>query len=128
MATHLALAATSLLTGLLTYESGVAAGQYGAIFVWAMLVAAYFFPRRLALAHLSWLLVVYALALAVVGSTAGYSVFTRWIFTAVSLSVVTILTSEIVARRARADQRARRFFELPTTCSAPRTWTATSSS
>lgn len=111
-AIHALLAGVVALTGLLFYESGVAAGQYGAIFVWAMLIASYFFPRRLALAHLAWLLAVYALALAVVGSTAGYSVFTRWIFTAVSLAVVTILTSEIVARRERADLRARRFFEL----------------
>src|SRR5436190_20862912 len=56
-AIHAILAAVVALTGLLTYESGVAAGQYGAIFVWAMLIAAYFFPRRLALAHLAWLLV-----------------------------------------------------------------------
>lgn len=111
-AIHVILAGVVALTGLLIYESGVAAGQYGAIFVWAMLIASYFFPRRLALAHLGWLLAVYALALAVVGSTAGYSVFTRWTFTAVSLAVVTILTSEIVARRTRADLRARSFFDL----------------
>lgn len=111
-AIHAILAGVLALTGLLIYESGVAAGQYGTIFVWAMLIASYFFPRRLALAHLAWLLVVYAISLAVVGSTAGYSVFTRWIFTAVSLSVVTLLTSEIVARRTRADQRARSFFDL----------------
>jgi diguanylate cyclase (GGDEF)-like protein/PAS domain S-box-containing protein len=111
-ATHAVLAAVVALTGLLTYESGVAAGQYGTIFVWAMLVAAYFFPRRVAAAHLAWLLGVYAVVLAGVGSTAGYSVFTRWAFTAVSLAVVTALTSEIVARRTRADLRARRFFEL----------------
>lgn len=110
--THVVLAAVVALTGLLTYQSGVAAGQYGAIFVWAMLIAAYYFPRRLAVAHLAWLLGVYAIVLAEVGSTAGYSVFTRWAFTAVSLSVVTILTSSIVARRARADLRARRFFDL----------------
>jgi diguanylate cyclase (GGDEF)-like protein/PAS domain S-box-containing protein len=109
---HAILAGVVVLTGLLIYESGVAAGQYGAIFVWAMLIAAYFFPRRLALAHLAGLLAVYALTLALVGSTAGYSVFTRWTFTAVSLSVVTVMTSEIVTRRARADLRARRFFEL----------------
>jgi len=109
---HAILAGVVALTGLLFYESGVAAGQYGAIFVWAMLIASYFFPRHLALAHLAWLLAVYALSLAVVDSTAGYSVFTRWIFTAVSLSVVTILTSEIVARRTRADLRARSFFDL----------------
>jgi diguanylate cyclase (GGDEF)-like protein/PAS domain S-box-containing protein len=111
-AAHPLLAGVVALTGLLIYESGVAAGQYGAIFVWAMLVAAYFFPRRVAIAHLAWLLAVYALILAEVESTAGYSVLTRWAFTAVSLSVVTTLTSEIVARRAHADLRARKFFDL----------------
>ncbi len=111
-APHAILAAVVVLTGLLTYESGVAAGQYGAIFVWAMLIAAYYFPRRLAVAHLAWLLAVYAVVLAEVGSTAGYSVFSRWAFTAMSLSVVTVLISEIAVRRARADLRARRFFDL----------------
>lgn len=110
--THAILAAVVALTGLLIYKSGVAAGQYGAIFVWAMLVAAYFFPRRVAVAHLAWLLAVYAVVLTQVDNTAGYSAFTRWTFTAMSLSVVTVLVSEIVARRARADLRARRFFEL----------------
>jgi diguanylate cyclase (GGDEF)-like protein/PAS domain S-box-containing protein len=111
-ATHLALAATAGLTGLLIYESGVAVGQYGSIFVWATLIAAYFFPRRLAIAHLAWLLGVYAIALAVVEDTGGYSPLTRWLFTAVSLSVVMGLTGIIVARRTKADLRARRFFDL----------------
>jgi diguanylate cyclase (GGDEF)-like protein/PAS domain S-box-containing protein len=110
--THAALGATAVLTGLLIWESGVAAGQYGSIFVWGTLIAAYFFPRRLAVAHLVWLLAVYAVALAAVESTAGYSPLTRWIFTAVSLAVVMALTSAIVARRAAASQRARRFFDL----------------
>jgi diguanylate cyclase (GGDEF)-like protein/PAS domain S-box-containing protein len=109
---HLMLGATAGVTGLLIYESGVAIGQYGTIFVWATLIAAYYFPRRVAVAHLAWLLGVYALALAVVESTAGYSPLTRWLFTAVSLSVVMGLTSAIVARRASADLRARRFFDL----------------
>jgi diguanylate cyclase (GGDEF)-like protein/PAS domain S-box-containing protein len=111
-ATHLILASTAALTGLLIYESGVAAGQYGAVFVWAMLIGGYYFPRKLALAHLLWLLSVYAVTLVAVESTAGYSPLTRWLFTAVSLSVVTVLTNAIVARRARADLRARRFFDL----------------
>jgi diguanylate cyclase (GGDEF)-like protein/PAS domain S-box-containing protein len=109
---HLALAATAALAGLLIYESGVAAGQYGSIFVWATLIAAYFFPRRAAAAQLAWLLGIYAVTLAAVESTAGYSPLTRWIFTVVSLSVVMALTSAIVARRAKADLRARRFFDL----------------
>jgi diguanylate cyclase (GGDEF)-like protein/PAS domain S-box-containing protein len=111
-ATHLAIAATTATTGLLIYESGVAVGQYGSIFVWATLVAAYFFPRRQAAAHLAWLLGVYAVTLAAVESTAGYSPLTRWLLTAASLTVVMVLTSAIVARRAKADQRARRFFDL----------------
>jgi diguanylate cyclase (GGDEF)-like protein/PAS domain S-box-containing protein len=112
LATHLTLAATAVATGLLIWESGVAIGQYGSIFVWATLIAAYFFPRRLAIAHLAWLLGVYAVSLAAVESTAGYSPLTRWVFTAVSLAVVMGLTSAIVARRTKADRRARRFFDL----------------
>jgi diguanylate cyclase (GGDEF)-like protein/PAS domain S-box-containing protein len=111
-ASHLILAATAAATGLLFYESGVAAGQYGSIFVWATLISAYYFSGRVAAAHLLWILAVYAISLAVVESTAGYSPLTRWLFTAVSLSVVMFFTSVIVAHRARADQRARRFFDL----------------
>ena len=111
-ATHLILASTVALTGLMIYESGIAAGQYGAVFVWAMLIGGYYFPRRVAVVHLFWLLGVYAVTLALVESTAGYSPLSRWLFAAVSLSMVTVLTSAIVARRARADLRARRFFDL----------------
>lgn len=111
-AVHAILAVTVGLTGLLIYESGIAAGQYGTIFVWSTLIASYFFPRRIALAHLAWLLLVYGVVLLAVPSTVGYSPLTRWLFSLVSLGVVTVLTTEIVARRARADERARRFFEL----------------
>jgi diguanylate cyclase (GGDEF)-like protein/PAS domain S-box-containing protein len=109
---HLLLAAAVAATGGLIVESGVAAGQYGTVFVWAMLVAAYCFPRRVAAAHLVWLLAVYAAALAAVDSTAGYSPVTRWLFTAVSLIVVMLFISVIAVHRDRADERARRFFEL----------------
>jgi diguanylate cyclase (GGDEF)-like protein/PAS domain S-box-containing protein len=111
-AVHGILAGTVALTGILIYESGVAAGQYGTIFVWSTLIASYFFPRRIAVAHLAWLLLVYGVALLSVPSTVGYSPLTRWIFSLVSLAVVMLLTTEIVARRARADARARRFFDL----------------
>lgn len=111
-AVHAILAVTVGLTALLIYESGLAAGQYGTIFVWSTLIASYFFPRRIAIAHLAWLLLIYGLVLFAVPSTVGYSPLTRWIFSLVTLGVVTALTTEIVARRARADERARRFFEL----------------
>lgn len=111
-ATHLLLAATVAAAGLLIYESGIAAGQYGTIYVWAMLIAGYYFPRRVAFIHLGWLLATYGLTLALVNSTSGYSPLTRWLFTAISLSVVTFMTGALVARRKRADLRARRFFDL----------------
>jgi diguanylate cyclase (GGDEF)-like protein/PAS domain S-box-containing protein len=109
---HVLLGATVLVTGTLIWETGVAVGQYGTIFVWETLITAYFFSRRTAAFHLGWLLVVYGVSLAVVENTAGYSPVTRWIFTAVSLTVVMLFISGLVSRRRRADVRARRFFDL----------------
>lgn len=109
---HAILAAAVALTGYLVFESGVAVGQYGTIFVWTTLISSYFFPRRTAALHLAWLLLVYAVALAGVDSTAGYSPLTRWMFTAVSLTVVMLLVTEVVGRQERTDKQARRFFEL----------------
>jgi diguanylate cyclase (GGDEF)-like protein/PAS domain S-box-containing protein len=109
---HLLLAAVTGVASLLIYESGIAVGQYGTIFVWGTLVSSIYFPRRIAAMHLAWLLVAYGTVLLLVESTAGYSPLTRWLFTLISLSVVMLLITGIVARRARADERARRFFDL----------------
>lgn len=109
---HLLLGGVTAVTSLLIYESGIAVGQYGTIFVWATLVTSIYFPRRIAALHLAWLLVSYGTVLVLVESTAGYSPLTRWLFTLISLSVVMLLITSIVARRARADERARRFFDL----------------
>jgi diguanylate cyclase (GGDEF)-like protein/PAS domain S-box-containing protein len=109
---HLLVAGTVLVTGVLIWESGLAVGQYGTIFIWATLITAYFFPRRTAAFHLAWLLLVYAGALAVVESTGGYSPVTRWIFTSVSLTVVMLFINNLVSRRQQSDTRARQFFDL----------------
>ncbi|HET8955604.1 MAG TPA: sensor domain-containing diguanylate cyclase [Solirubrobacterales bacterium] len=109
---HLILAGITAVTSLLIYESGIAAGQYGTIFVWGTLITSLYFPRRIAAAHLAWLLLVYGTVLLLVESTAGYSPLTRWLFTLISLTVVMLLVTSIVARRARADERARHFFDL----------------
>jgi diguanylate cyclase (GGDEF)-like protein/PAS domain S-box-containing protein len=106
------LAFAPLLSGAFTYEAAVAAGIYGSILVWGTLVASYFFRKRVAVVYLGWTLAVYAVTLAVVPSTAGFSPFTRWLFTAFSLTVIMTFVSFIVARRARADRRARSFFDL----------------
>jgi diguanylate cyclase (GGDEF)-like protein/PAS domain S-box-containing protein len=112
LAVQALIAATVAATGLLIYESGAAVGQYGTIWVWATLISSYFFPRRFAIAHLAWLLAIYAVTLVFVESTAGYSPLTRWLFTFISLGVVMLLITEIVNAQARSDKRARRFFEL----------------
>src|SRR6201996_8573112 len=101
-----------LVTAVLIWESGLAVGQYGTIFTWATLISAYFYSRRWAAIHLAWLLMVYAGSLAVVENTGGYSPVTRWLFTAVSLTVVMLFISSLVARRQHADARARHFFDL----------------
>ncbi|HEX5984720.1 MAG TPA: sensor domain-containing diguanylate cyclase [Solirubrobacterales bacterium] len=111
-AAHAILAAVVAAAGLLIYESGIAVGQYGTIFVWTTLVSSYFFPRRVAAVHLGWLLLVNAVVLLLVENTAGYSPLTRWLFTMIALTVVMLLTTAVVARRARADERARHFFDL----------------
>jgi len=112
LATHLILAGVAVLTSVLIYESGIAVGQYGTIFVWSTLVTSIYFPRKVAAAHLAWLMATYGVVLLLVENTAGYSPLTRWLFTLISLSVVMLLITGIVARRARADERARRFFDL----------------
>src|SRR5262249_16769985 len=89
-----------------------AVGQYTSIYAWATLVCGYYFPRRFAAAHLAWLLITYAAALAAVESTAGYSPVTRWLFTAASLTVVMMIVNVAVPRRARPDQGAKRCVDV----------------
>jgi diguanylate cyclase (GGDEF)-like protein/PAS domain S-box-containing protein len=109
---HLVLVGVSAVTSLLIYESGIAVGQYGTIFVWTTLVTSIFFSRKIAAIYLGWLLASYGFVLLLVENTAGYSPLTRWLFTTISLTVVMLLITGIVARRARADERARHFFDL----------------
>lgn len=111
-AIHLILAGVTAVTCVLIYESGISVGQYGTIFVWTVLVTSLFFPRPIAALHLGWLLVANGITLLLVENTAGYSPLTRWLFSAISLTVVMLLVTGIVARRARADERARHFFDL----------------
>jgi diguanylate cyclase (GGDEF)-like protein/PAS domain S-box-containing protein len=110
--THLLLAGTALTTAVLIWESGFSVGQYGTIFSWGTLITAYFFSRRAAAIHLGWLLLVYAGSLALVENTGGYSPVTRWIFSAVSLTVLMLFVNNLASRRERADTRARAFFDL----------------
>ena len=122
-ASHVLLAAVVLVTGVLFWESGLAVGQYGTIFTWATLISAYFYSRRAAAFHLAWLLLVYAGSLAVVENTGGYSPVTRWLFSAVSLTVVMLFVSNLVARRCTPTSAPAASSTSPRTCS--RRWTCT---
>jgi diguanylate cyclase (GGDEF)-like protein/PAS domain S-box-containing protein len=110
-AAYAVLAAASTLVCMGVYYTGVAAGVYTSIFVWIVLVSAYFFPLHAAAAQLAWMLGNYALVLTTIDS-AGFSGFTRWVTTAIALGVAGAVTSWLVARRRATQERADRFFVL----------------
>jgi diguanylate cyclase (GGDEF)-like protein/PAS domain S-box-containing protein len=109
---HLMVAGASVQICVSTYLAGSAAGVYSTMFVWIVLFTAYFFGRKWAFAHLAWLLACYALTLAMLGTSAGYSAFTRWLLVAFALAVASFVTSYLVARGERAERRTTRFFNL----------------
>jgi diguanylate cyclase (GGDEF)-like protein/PAS domain S-box-containing protein len=67
---------------------------------------------RATIAPLAWALGVYAIALVTVEGTADLSSPTRWLFVAASLAATLALTSAVVFRRVKADERARRLSGL----------------
>ncbi|HVY96976.1 MAG TPA: hypothetical protein VHA54_08465, partial [Solirubrobacterales bacterium] len=93
--THATLAATAVATCGLMWFSATAVGQFGTIFVWVVLVAAYYFPIRATATHLAWMLAVYGLTMAAIADTGGYSPLTRWLFTGISLVVVALITTAL---------------------------------
>jgi diguanylate cyclase (GGDEF)-like protein/PAS domain S-box-containing protein len=111
-AIHATVAGASLLICSAIYLSGVASGLYATMFVWIALFTAYFFTRPVALLHLAWLLTCYAIVLALVEDAAGYAAFTRWLLTAIALTVASVLTCWLIARRRAAEVRSEHFFDL----------------
>jgi diguanylate cyclase (GGDEF)-like protein len=106
---HAAIALGTAMICLCVYYSGIATGVYATMFVWVVQLTAYFFPGRRALVHLAWILVAYAVTLAVVpGGGDDYSVVTRWLLTAFALGIIFWLARglrrEFVARRRLADR------------------------
>ncbi len=92
--------------------SGVAAGLYSTMFVWAVLVSAYFFSPAVAAAQLAWLLAWLAAVLSTVDHAGGFSPLTRWLLTAFALAVAGAVTAWLVARGKATEDRAERFFWL----------------
>jgi diguanylate cyclase (GGDEF)-like protein/PAS domain S-box-containing protein len=109
---HAAIAGGSLLICLCVYFTGIAAGLYPTMFIWVVLVTAYFFSPKVALAHWGWLLACYGTVLSRVPDSDGFSVFTRWLLTAIALVVAGAAMSWLVARRRATEERADRFFRL----------------
>jgi diguanylate cyclase (GGDEF)-like protein/PAS domain S-box-containing protein len=119
---HPTVAAGSLMICSATYYSGRASGVYATMLFWVALYSGFFFSRRAAFLHVGFLLACYAVVLAKVADPAGYSPLTRWLLSAIALSVTTGVTSSLVARRRAAEDRSQRFFDLSTDmlCTASR--------
>jgi diguanylate cyclase (GGDEF)-like protein/PAS domain S-box-containing protein len=109
---YLTLAGSSTLICFGIYFTGVAAGLYSWMFIWVVLVVALFYSRAALAVQLGWLLGCYAVVVSLVPDTAGYSGFTRWLLSAMALSVAAGVVSWLVARRRATEERADRFFGL----------------
>jgi diguanylate cyclase (GGDEF)-like protein len=95
---HAAIGVGSLLICVSIYFAGIAASVFPAMFVWVVLLASYFFDVRGVMAHLAWLLALYALTLAIEPANNGsFSPLTRWFVTAFVLSIAAVVTSWLVS-------------------------------
>jgi len=108
---HMNLAGSGALVSLCVYFSGVAAGVYSVMFVWVAIVAACIASRRILALHVSWVLVTYAVALAAVGESVGFSSVTRFILTGVALSASGAAVSWLVEGRRDAEAGLHREIE-----------------
>ncbi|MFL5866068.1 MAG: diguanylate cyclase domain-containing protein, partial [Thermoleophilaceae bacterium] len=97
-----------------TYWSGRASGIYATMLFWIALYSGFFFSRLAALMHVAFVLACYAVVLSQVGDPTGYSPLTRWLLSAIALSVTALVTSSVMARRRAAEERGQRFFDLST--------------
>lgn len=97
-ALHAVIALGSLLICVSIYFAGIAAAVFPAMFVWVVLLAAYFFSVSGAMAHLAWLLTAYGLTLAVApADNTSFSPLTRWFITAFVLVIAAVVTSWLVS-------------------------------
>jgi diguanylate cyclase (GGDEF)-like protein/PAS domain S-box-containing protein len=109
--TQVSVALGSAMIALAVYFSG-AAGVFSSMFVWIAAFTALFLSRRATFLQVSWLLACYAVALLNIDDATGYSALTRILLTGLGLFAVAALTSWLVRRRKRAEERTRQFFDL----------------
>jgi diguanylate cyclase (GGDEF)-like protein len=91
----------TVLIGASIYASGIAGGVYGTLFFWVAVFAGLFFTPRMAAAHIGWVIAVNGVLLTQVANPAGFS--TRWLLSAIAISVVAAVTNWIAADRNRID-------------------------
>jgi len=109
-AVHFAIALGSAIICACVYFAGEVTGGYESMFIWAILVSAYFFPGRGAATHLTWLLAAYAVTLALLPGSGGFSLFSRWLIIGFSLAIASALTSWL-ASGVRREIEAREYLE-----------------
>jgi diguanylate cyclase (GGDEF)-like protein len=99
----------SVLISLCVYYAGQPSA-YVAMFIWVILVSAFFFPGRRTVAQLAWLFAVYAAVLYSIPPN-GYSPLTRLVLTAIAFgtaaTVVSWLSNATTRRVEVSESRAR---------------------
>lgn len=100
---HGLLFLATVLIGAAIYASGFAGGVYGSLFFWVAVFAGLFFSPRMAAVHIGWVMAVNGLLLTQVEDPVGFSPVTRWVLSAIAISVVAAVTNWIVADRNRID-------------------------
>ncbi len=103
---HIVIALGSTLISLCVYFSGNPGGVYPAMFLWAILASACFFPGLPAGAQLTYMVVAYAVTLARLPTAGGFSSVTRWVIYSFALTVAWVVITWIV-RRSEEVERER---------------------
>lgn len=101
---HGMIALGSVLVCLCIYFSDTAGGAYQTMFVWVVMISAFFFPGRPAAVHLAWLLGCYGVTLLAVDDPSGFSGLTRWLLTGFGLAIASGVTSWLVGAKIAAQR------------------------
>jgi diguanylate cyclase (GGDEF)-like protein len=84
--------------------AGVATGAYSVLFVWLVITAASFFSPRAIAAHVLWILLGSAAALALVDTSPGVSPLTRWAFGSLLLVIAASVMTRVAAGRRAIEE------------------------
>ena len=108
---HVVFASGTALICLGIVFAGVATGAYSVLFVWLVITAASFFSPRAIAAHVLWILLGSAAALALVDTSPGVSPLTRWAFGSLLLVIAASVMTRVAAGRRAIEDQLRREIE-----------------